>query len=86
MPRELSDELVGAHKKTGLLPKDRLEVVVATPQLDNAMQLIAMSIAETRKMITELSKPKLRKLEEWEFEIYRDLDGNITRIIAKNGN
>ncbi len=86
MPRELSDELVGAHKKTGLLPKDRLEVVVVTPQLGNAMQLIAMAIAETRNMISELNKPKLRKSEEWEFEIHRDLDGNIARIIAKNDN
>ncbi len=85
MPKQLNDELVAAHKKTGLLPKDRLEVVVATPQLDNAMQLVAMSIGETRKMITELGKPKMQKSEEWTFDIYRDLDGNITRITAKNG-
>ena len=82
MSKQLDDETIAKYKKAGLLPKDRLSVSVDVPKLDNAMQLIALSVAESRKLMVEMVKPKLTKPEQWRFDIHRDIDGAIITILA----
>jgi len=87
MPRLVDDTAIESYKRVGLLPRDKqvAEVEKKEPVLVNVTvrqdtTAIDRAIIELVKHSTQ-EKPK--SLEQWEFIVQRDDDGNMTTILAK---
>lgn len=85
MPRLIADDTIEGFKRVGLLPRDKPTpapveekekpiVVNVTLEQDNSA---------INKVIELLSNDKPKRLEQWEFVVQRDEDGNMVKILAK---
>lgn len=87
MPRLVSDDTVEGFKRTGLLPKDKpTPVPIRAEEKENPIVVnvtLEQDNYKVDKILEALITPKVKKLEQWEFTIERDDDGNMSKIFAR---